>query len=585
MVSSWERSMLEEMDQGIMMVNDDSDIVFINNKGKEIIGMIHQSSAFHDGGQLNPGDFVCIVDFPFGADDGGLRISDLQRIGVNNPSIDQGDYLLAMGTYGAIAGARYIHGKSYDGNEVLRMDGTWEDRAVHLTLNRKARRMEVAVGGMRYGVSYLTSYGFMVVLDGKTKGLKFVQAHGYTIRREAIATLLRGGTFIAKGKGEERSITWPVSMEKVIAPGELIEAIKKGLHNSDIPKPHSLYELNKRLILGTLKRLVVDDKPWISLEFSEILDLDTMLKDRPPVLEQLESLDMTTLSKKFSTDMIAFSGKRQKALNMALKAAPLKYPILLQGERGTGKNRLAREIHEASGKTGPMIKVDLSSMKESTMAIALFGNSRLKKKGAMEMASKGTLYLRGIHRLPGHLQGALYEGIYKPSEHAPRIIVGTTHDLISTAGAGIFLEDLFDWISTFTITLPPLRECSDDLIPLLDKLLEETCKELGVSKKKFSAEALKQLMEYHWPGNVAELEKFIMRAVHLNESDIIDDRTLQLPKSPTPLSLKAQLSIAEKNILEREMKRCRGDKRRIMKELNISKTSLYDKLNAYDLMD
>lgn len=561
-------TILDQLDQGVLVLDEDRQLIYMNEKGRDIIGLSHREGPVHPAGYLERGDLVLLIDYPLGADDGGLSPSDLQLLGLSGEMPDVGDYLLLAGIYGGSTLA-WEYGTLRPSEEKLLTCTTAQGHHLRLRLDRQKRLMDIAVNNHHFPVHFLTSYGHMVVLDPQGE-LKFIQSHGYTIRKESIATLLRGGSFQAKGKSSP-PVQFPLPLHDVIEPGRLTHALTAGLAGEPVPPPRSLLDINKRLVFATIKTARDErGRPCVFCLFSEIVDVPNAASHQPPMWDELtfpgEAPDT------LPSTLVAESLPLKRALQFAFQCAPLDYPLLFIGESGTGKRHLARELHEASGRTGPFVALDLLSVREDLMLMALFGDDVLGLKGALDQARNGTLYLRGLDRLPGHLQGALVEYYHHGDSTLPRLIVASHQDLLTDVKEGILLEDLYQHLATFTITLPPLRALPETILPLATRL----------APKPLSSDAMEALMRYEFPGNVAELKQILTAAGHVS-GDIITAETLHLPVSPGAMGLKERLRLAEKTILEREWERTGGDKKRMMAILDISKTSLYDKLNDYDI--
>ena len=154
---------------------------------------------------------------------------------------------------------------------------------------------------------------------------------------------------------------------------------------------------------------------------------------------------------------------------------------------------------------------------------------------------------------------------------------------------GRFREDLYYRINVFPIWIPPLRERRHDILSLVEFLLPKICEELGTNHKGISSEAMNLLLSYDWPGNIRELENILERAVSLAEGTTIlskhitiEDKKLQ-EKAKEIKDLKSYLEEQEKKVIINALSYFKGDKKKVMEVLNISKTTLYEKLKKYDI--
>ena len=222
-------------------------------------------------------------------------------------------------------------------------------------------------------------------------------------------------------------------------------------------------------------------------------------------------------------------------------------PVLLQGETGTGKEVVARAIHNLSLRAqGPFVAINCSTLTESLMESELFGHEKGaftgavgRKPGRFELAHSGTLFLDEIGELPLNLQPKLLRviqegefervGGVKTIKTDVRIIAATNIDLQKAVEDRRFREDLFYRLNVFPVHLPPLRERGDDVVLLARYFLESIKKRYGIEKLDFSRESIEYLKTSQWPGNVRELQNKVERAVLLCRSDRIGIEHLSTP--------------------------------------------------------
>jgi formate hydrogenlyase transcriptional activator len=226
--------------------------------------------------------------------------------------------------------------------------------------------------------------------------------------------------------------------------------------------------------------------------------------------------------------------------------------VLLLGETGTGKELLARALHERSSRSPrPFIPVNCAALPENLVESELFGHERgaftgahTRKPGRFELAHRGTLFLDEIGDLPLNAQAKLLRvlqdgdvyrvGSTQPARVDVRLVAATNHDLPALVGERLFREDLFYRVSVFPIRVPPLRERQDD-IPLLARHLTARCaRRVGKRITEIEQEALDVLTSYPWPGNVRELENVIERAVILSAGGVITTETIRLDRLHVP---------------------------------------------------
>lgn len=229
--------------------------------------------------------------------------------------------------------------------------------------------------------------------------------------------------------------------------------------------------------------------------------------------------------------LVVHARSMQTVLADARKVARLSYSVLISGESGSGKEVVARFIHDHSHRReGPFVAVNCAAIPESLFESELFGHERGSFTGAsqtrpgwFEAAQKGTLFLDEVAELPVTKQATLLRVLQeKRIEHIGaqrsisldiRFIAATNADLAARIRQKLFREDLYYRLADFEIRLPPLREREADILPLSHFFLEEAMTENGIGNKHFTQQALLVLKNHHWPGNVRELQRTIHRAI------------------------------------------------------------------------
>jgi len=220
-------------------------------------------------------------------------------------------------------------------------------------------------------------------------------------------------------------------------------------------------------------------------------------------------------------------------------------PILFLGETGAGKEVLAREIHRlAAGESAPFVHVNCAALPESTVESELFGHergaftdARTSRRGLVEVANGGSLFLDEIGELPLALQAKLLTfldagrfrrlgGSIEQTSTA-RIVAATNRDLEAAIGAGTFREDLWFRLSVFRIDVPPLRERPEDVLPLAEEIVQSLAAELGRRGVRLGDAARKRLQRYPFPGNVRELRNVLERAIVLEAGPTLELHLLE----------------------------------------------------------
>jgi DNA-binding NtrC family response regulator len=282
------------------------------------------------------------------------------------------------------------------------------------------------------------------------------------------------------------------------------------------------------------------------------------------------------------------------------KVADTKSTVLLYGERGTGKELVARSIHYNSPRNNrPFIPVDCGSLVETLMESELFGHVRgaftgalSTKRGMFEEADGGTLFLDEVSSLNLSMQTKLLRflqeheikkvGGMESIKVDVRVVAATNQQLDPFVKTGKFREDLFDRLNVVSIVLPPLRERKEDIPLLANHFLQEFSEENHKNISHISPEALEILTQYSWPGNVRELEHTIERAVILSIHPIIlpedlprkmfeEMKGIEFLLPEKPLSLREM----EKKYVLKVLEETKGNKRKASEILGIDRTTLY----------
>lgn len=282
--------------------------------------------------------------------------------------------------------------------------------------------------------------------------------------------------------------------------------------------------------------------------------------------------------------------------------------VLIHGETGTGKELVARAIHEASGRHGkPFVTLDCTALARELLESELFGHEKGAFTGAtdrhigrFERANGGTLFLdevTNIHlgvqaKLLRVLQTRTFErvGGQKPISVDVRIIAASNRPLEECVKEGSFRDDLYHRLNVVQIELPPLRERTEDIPLLAMEFLRRFAKQNGKDLRGFTDAAIDVLCRYGWSGNVRELENVVLQAVVLAKSSLID--VADLPRRVTQAqalagriscALADQLGEPEKQILVNALRQHSGNIKRTAQTLQISRTTLYAKLKKYQI--
>src|SRR2546421_5991860 len=239
-------------------------------------------------------------------------------------------------------------------------------------------------------------------------------------------------------------------------------------------------------------------------------------------------------------NIVARSAKMQEVLATVERVAPTNSTVLLGGESGVGKDLIARAIHQHSRRaSGPFIKINSTAIPENLLESELFGyekgaftGANASKPGKFELADKGSLFLDEIGDVPAAIQVKLLRvlqerefermGGTKTLKVDVRLIAATNKDLRAALEQGTFREDLYYRLNVVPIDIPPLRDHKEDIPDLAHHFLARFIRDNEKEIEKITPAALKLLIDYHWPGNVRQLENTIERAVALSADPVID---------------------------------------------------------------
>lgn len=304
-------------------------------------------------------------------------------------------------------------------------------------------------------------------------------------------------------------------------------------------------------------------------------------------------------------DFIGNSPEMKEVFKTIEKVAKTDASVLILGENGTGKELVARAIHKNSiRKNEVFISVDLGAITETLFESEMFGHvkgaftdAKIDKAGRFEIANNGTLFLDEIGNLSFPMQSKLLTvlerrqvtrvGSNKPTPIDIRLVSATNMPLKQMIAENKYREDLLYRINTVEVTIPPLRERGEDIKLLANYFLQKYAKKYKKDVKEISSQAMKELYNYQWPGNVRELQHSIERALIMSESNSLQVNDFQLnsfKKSNDELELDSyNLDEIEKNIIIKVLKKNRGNISEASKDLGLTRTSLYRRMEKYGL--
>ena len=456
------------------------------------------------------------------------------------------------------------------------------------------------------GVTVDTAGSAAVALDR-------IDAHDY----DAIVTDIRmpGMDGLALlGEIRKRRPETPTLMITAYSENDLVvHALRGGAHDfirKPIDRDYFVASLHRAIQKRELNRRAKGQQLVVERRLNE---LEAIVEERTRKLRETSKVTESRLRWLMNPD-----GRMEKVVQQIYQVADSPLTVLLQGETGTGKELVARAIHELSARSEkPFVAVDCGAIPDTLIESELFGyekgaftGAHQRKPGQLQVAEGGSLFLDEIVNLPlptqAKLLRALQErqvqplGSKQPVRVDVRIIAASNIPLEQEVRAGRFRQDVYYRLNEFGITLPPLRE-RDDILDLANELVEEARVELGRPCRKISEAAAEVLLRYRWPGNVRELRNVIRRAILL-ASDVIDPEHLSVMPIDQPSvsviwgesvavssssSLKeiaeAAATEAEERAIRRVLQTTRGNKSEAARLLRTDYKTLYLKIKRYGI--
>ncbi len=350
-------------------------------------------------------------------------------------------------------------------------------------------------------------------------------------------------------------------------------------------------------------------KPWQNEKLLATLSAAAQLRSSRSEAQGLRSRQSqlaADLDQPF-VDIIGDSPPMREIFETIAKVAATDANVLILGENGSGKELVAREIHRRSARAGEVfIAVDMGAVSETLFDSELFGHlkgaftdARSDRAGRFEVASGGTLFLDEIGNLPLPLQARLLTclqsrevtrlGSNKPVPIDVRLLCATNMPVHDMVGEGGFRQDLLYRINTIEVRIPSLRERPGDIEPLAAHYLDQYGRKYGRPLRGLSGAALDKLRAYAWPGNVRELQHAVERAVILTEGPRLEAGDFLLtapgpaPAAETEAFDSYNLEDVEREVIERVLRKHQGNVSHAARELGLTRTSLYRRMEKYGL--
>jgi len=348
-------------------------------------------------------------------------------------------------------------------------------------------------------------------------------------------------------------------------------------------------------------------KPWQNEKLLATISSALKLRQSKTEVNDLKSKqrELNTIMDRPFADFIGVSPEMQKVFETIRKVARTDANVLILGENGTGKELVARALHRESLRNNEIfVSLDLGAISESLFESELFGHekgaftdAKASRPGRFELASGGTVFLDEIGNLSLPLQSKLLTvlerrevtrvGSNKPRPIDIRLISATNMPLKSMATEGKFRQDLLYRINTVEIELPPLRDRQEDIPVLAEHFLNLYSKKYKKKFRKLTPAVIRKLSEYSWPGNVREFQHVFERTAIMSDGPVLEDDDFHLTthsSSSEGMEFNTfNLEEIEKSIIEKVLRRHRGNVSKAAADLGLTRTSLYRRLEKHGL--
>lgn len=450
-----------------------------------------------------------------------------------------------------------------------------------------------------------------------------LEDYGITIKhivgeiKEGICAINNDGKVVLWNKFMENR--YGIKSEYIV--GQNIEKYLRGTVSSKVLKTKTresgIYKNQENDVYG-----LVDANPiFINSEFVGVVCTEVDITEAKKLSHKLDKAndrlkyledEVKILSKGSFDNILGRSYKLERAKEVAKRVSKTTSSIFIFGESGTGKEVFARAIHDYSERKGPFIPINCSAIPSELFESEFFGYesgaftgaNKKGKMGIFELAKEGTLFLDEIADLPLSMQAKLLRvlqerevrriGGEKTIKIDTRIISATNKNLKDLVSQNKFREDLYYRLNVVEIDLPPLRERKEDILLLVDKFVKEICKQNGKESLNISKEAMDILQRYTWKGNIRELKNTIENIVVLSRGKNIDKDNIpvhiiesskmnNLLAEDYPLDLNKAISKLEINTINKALDMAKGNKAKAAKILNIPRTTLYYKIDQYNI--
>ncbi len=589
------QSVMDSSSHAMFTMDRQGIVTHINRQAKERFGLFNHSIYSHPAGRLEPGDIVILGTSVMGADDGNLAPEDLAVLGIQDHRLHSGDMLAAVGVYQG-AGVKPVYKYLRSGAAGLSLDVTFQGMPINVKITD--REISVTVQDRVYTITYFICIGQMVVLDRRTKKVKFWEEKGYSARKEGIGSLLRGGSFIAKSPEQEICVVGYHFRE--FFEGELFEEhLRQVLDGRSPGFADMAYEINGFALLASIMPIHDGGQVvGIIVKFRNIEDIRTTIMERNTAIAAAERKFRESSERSLPGEVgdallgCGSSAAMRAARRRAYKLSQMDCNIFITGEPGTGRTKMAQSIQRVQPRGGPFVRADCSAIDPALLDAELFGREG-GQPGLFREADGGTLLLDEVGDMPLSVQAKLLNairrgevlpvGAARPVTVDVRLLAIAGPNLRDEVETGRFRQDLYYRLSAFSVEMPPLRDCREDIYLMANELMEQICQRYGMPEKSLSGEAFSKLINYDWPGNLRELENVLEGAAALSDSDIIYPEHIRLETEPAVQTLRQHLRQEERRYIQQTLAQCGGDRQQAMKLLDVSRSVFYERLKEYGL--
>ncbi len=339
----------------------------------------------------------------------------------------------------------------------------------------------------------------------------------------------------------------------------------------------------------------------VKLSVKRALYIQSLERENKRLLEDLEKVQEFR-------GIISSCEQMEEVLDIVRRVAATEATVFIQGGSGTGKELIAKAIHYNSRqKDGPFVPVDCGSIPETLLESELFGHEKgaftdahTQRKGKLELAQNGTVFLDEIAELAPSLQVKILRFLQEreiqrvgSGERIPlnvRVLAATNRDVKAGLADGTFREDLYYRLNVISIHLPPLKERGEDVILLARAFLNRFSREMSIDISEFSDEALSALRTHDWPGNIRELENKVRRAIIMTRGSHITSQDLDLSGTEQEsfekherLTLKEARARLESGYIREALRKSDGNVTHAAEQIGVTRGTLYSLMSKYDV--